>query len=127
MTFKLENTLAGTYDVCAVVLPMTVYNPDAVNLRPCKFKAEINYVDENGESQTFNCDNITFKSDPLRVDTIVLAENFKFPVCNYKQENMKISVKLMCNIMARETASFSREMFLDCIYLRPKSTPQEDK
>ena len=119
MTFKLENTLATSYDICAVVLPATIYDPNA-KLKPCKFQAEIIYVDEYGKQQTFNCDNEKFINDPTKVDTIMIAENFKFPVCNYDQTNMKISVKLKCQITARETANYSREMFLDCIYLRPR-------
>lgn len=121
MTFKLENTLAASYDICAVILPATVYNAKA-QLKPCKFQAEINYVDENGNEKTFNCDNAKFSNDPARVDTVVLAENFKFPVCNYDQTNMKFTVKLKCNILARESNQFSREMYLDCIYLRPRKS-----
>ena len=119
MTFKLENTLASNYDICAVILPASVYNPNA-QLKPCKFQVEINYVDENGKSQTFNCNNDKFSNDAARVDTVVLAENFHFPVCNYDQTNMKYTVKLKCSILARETSQFSREMLLDCIYLRPR-------
>ena len=120
MTFKLENTLAGAYDICAVVLPATVYNPNA-QLKPCQFQAEINYVNEKGVEQVFDCNKTKFKTDPTRVDTVVLAENFVFPVCNYDQSNMKFSVKLKCSILARESNTYSREMFLDCIYLRPKN------
>ena len=119
MTFKLENTLAADYDICAVILPASVYNPNA-QLKPCKFQAEINYVDENGKAQTYNCNNEKFTNNGTRVDTVVLAENFHFPVCNYDQTNMKFTVKLKCSILARETSQFSREMFLDCIYLRPR-------
>ena len=120
MTFKLENTLAGAYDICAVVLPATVYNPNA-QLKPCQFQTEINYVNEKGVEQVFDCNKTKFKTDPTRVDTVVLAENFVFPVCNYDQSNMKFSVKLKCSILARESNTYSREMFLDCIYLRPKN------
>jgi hypothetical protein len=119
MTFKLENTLAGTYDICAVILPATVYDPKA-NLRPCKFQAEVNYVDEKGAAKTDNLGNEKFTNDPAVVDTVVLAEDFVFPTCNYNQENLKFTLKLKCNILARETGKYSREMYLDCIYLRPK-------
>lgn len=119
MTFKLENTLAGTYDICAVILPANIYNPNAT-LKPCMFNAEINYVDENGVAHTFDCGKVKFTNDPTRTDTVVLAENFVFPVCNYNQTNMKFSVRLKCNILARDNSKYSREMFLDCIYLRPK-------
>lgn len=107
VTFKLENTLAGTYDICAVILPATVYNPGA-DLRPCKFNAEINFVDETGAARTFDCNATKFSNDPAKVDTVVLAEDFVFPVCNYGQSNLKFTLKLKCNILARETKNFSR-------------------
>ena len=119
MTFKLENTLAGAYDICAIILPATIYDPNA-RIRPCQFQAEVNYVDETGKAQVFDCNKTKFNNDPLRVDTLVLAENFVFPVSNYGETNMKFSVKLKCNITAVQTSRYSREMFLDCIYLRPK-------
>lgn len=121
MTFKLENTLAGSYDICAVILPATVYDRNA-QLKPCMFQAEINYIDEDGKAKVFDCNKVKFNNNPERVDTLVLAEDFAFPVCNYNQTNMKFSVKLKCNILARETRNYSREMYLDCIYLRPKKT-----
>lgn len=124
VTFKVENTLAGTYDICAIVLPKSVYNTVTPDERPYKFRATINYVDEAGQPQSYDCGNTNFISDPLRVDTIVLAKAFTFPVCNYDQVNSKVTVKLTCNILARETSRYAREMYLDCIYLRP-STKEE--
>lgn len=122
MTFRLANTLSGAYDICAIVLPPTTYDP-SVRVRPCKFQAEVNYVDTLGKTKTYNCENTKFTNDPERVDTVVLAENFVFPACNLYQNNIKVTLKLKCNITARETSQYSREMFLDCIYLRPKKTP----
>ena len=124
MTFKLENTLSGAYDICAIVLPSTVYDASSVG-KPCKFRANINYVNANGDEETFNCDNTQFRSDPTKVDTVVLAENFRFPTCNYGETNLKMSVKLTCSVMPRENSQFSREMYLDCIYLRPRKTVTE--
>lgn len=124
VSFKVENTLSGAYDICAVILPQTVYDP-RVSAKSCKFKATVNYVDENGEEQAFNCDNTVFQNDPLRVDTVVLAENFVFPTCNYGETNLKVSVNIACFMMARENAQFSREMYLDCIYLRPRKSVKE--
>lgn len=124
MTFKVENTLAGAYDICAVILPATVYDPNA-QIKPCQFVAEINYVDEKGKEVTFDCDKVKFNNDPLKVDTVMLAENFVFPVCNYGETNMKFSIKLQCSILARETSKYAREMYLDCIYLRPRTSKAE--
>jgi hypothetical protein len=120
LTFRLNNTLAADYDICVIILPKSVANQSNPDLRPCKFKATINYVDEKGQEQSFNCNNTQFQSDPEKVDTVVLAEAFHLPVCNYDQQNLKISLRLQCSILARETTKFAREMYLDCIYLRPR-------
>ena len=120
LTFRVNNTLRGTYDVCAIILPKAVSNPTNPDLKPNKFKATISYVDLEGATQTFNCNNTQFQNDPLRVDTVVLAEAFQFPACNYDQNDIKVTVKLQCSILARETSRYAREMYLDCIYLRPR-------
>ena len=121
LTFRVNNTLAADYDICAVILPKAVSNQTNPDLRPCKFKATVNYVDLAGKAQTFNCNNETFQNDPEKVDTVVLAEAFHLPACNYDQSDIKVSVKLQCSITARETSRFAREMYLDCIYLRPRN------
>lgn len=125
MTFRIDNTLSGDYDVCAIILPQSVNG--LANTKPCKFKATINYTDEQNQSQTFNCGNKQFQSDPERVDTIVLAEAFHFPICNLEQKNQAVSIKLTCSILARETSRYSREMLLDCIYLRPRTSKSEEQ
>ena len=127
LTYRVNNTLCGDYDICAIVLPKSVDNPINPNLKPCKFKAVVNYVDTLGNAQTFNCGNVQFKTDPEKVDTVVLAENFHFPACNFDQTDIKVSVKIQCSILARETSSYSREMYLDCIYLRPRTSKSEQQ
>ncbi len=127
LTYRVNNTLSGDYDICAVILPKSVDNPINPNLRPCKFRAAVNYVDTLGNAQTFNCGNTQFKNNPERVDTIVLAENFHFPACNFDQNDIKVSVKIQCSITARETSTHSREMYLDCIYLRPRTSKSEQQ
>ena len=125
LTFRVNNTLSGDYDICAIVLPKAVADQANPDLRPCKFKATINYVDAAGAAKTFNCNNEQFQNDPEKVDTVVLAEAFHFPACNYDQNDIKVSVKLQCSITARETSRFAREMYLDCIYLRPRTPKAE--
>lgn len=121
LTFRLSNTLSGAYDICAVVLPNSVAG--LANTKPCKIKANINYIDINGDSQVFQCNNNkAMTSNPEKVDTIVLAEAFHFPACNYNQNNAKITLKLMCAVEPTENKKYSREMYLDCIYLRPRTS-----
>ena len=124
MTFRVNNTLSGSYDIGIVVLPKAVYDQKNPNLKPCKFKANINYTDEKGVVKSYACQNSAGKSefttDPEHVDTLWVAENFAFPACGYGQPDMKVSLKLTCSIGARETSKYNREFYLDCIYLRPR-------
>lgn len=117
MTFKIDNNLSGTYDIAVVVLPQTVTGKKAAN--PNKFKATINYIDTNGGKKSFNCNNKQFETNPEKVDTVWVAEGFKFPTCNYAQEAIKSELKIDCSITSRENLKFAREMYIDCIYLRP--------
>ena len=117
-TFEIRNTLSGTYDICAVILPKTVSNAFSKDFKKNKFKAVLNYVDENGENKTVNYDE-EMTNNPYCVDTVVIGR-FTFPVCNYQQQDATVSLQLKCSIANRQT-SYSRDMYLDCIYLKPVS------
>lgn len=121
ITYKVENTLSGAYDICAIILPNSVYNTTSPDSRPNKFKASMTYYDAKGKQQSYNFENNVFSNDINCVDTVVLATGFKFPTCNYKQENATVTITLTCSIPARETSKYLRETFLDCIYLKPSS------
>ncbi len=115
-TFEIANTLAGTYDICAVILPKTVYNAFSRDVKPNKFIATLNYADSLGNKlQT------AFKeeksNDPYTVDTVIIGR-FNLPVCNYGQPDCKVSLQLQCSVKNSQV-KFSREMYLDCIYLKP--------
>ena len=132
VNFQLNNTLSGSYDIYAVLLPKSVYDQDNPDMRPCKFKAFLSYVDEKGKKvDSYACQTqegkAEFVSDPERVDTILLAKDFKFPACNYGQSNMNYSIKIQSSITARQTSQYAREMFLDCIYLRPHNSKSEEQ
>ena len=119
ITYKLANTLAGKYDFCIVTLPKTIEDP-TVKVRPYRFKATINYIDQDGNPATYDCGGKTFNTNAALVDTIVVAEAFQLPTCNYDQTNDKFSITLQCNITAKENTKYDRKMYLDCIILRPR-------
>ena len=118
VTFQIRNTLSGTYDICAVILPKTVYLSNSRDFKPNKFITELTYMDENGEMQALELDD-PLTNDDTRVDTVKITR-FTFPVCNYQQQNATVQLKIKSNVSRRET-NYSREMFLDCIYLKPVS------
>lgn len=123
-TFEIKNTLSGTYNIYAVILPKTVYLANSRDFKPNKFKATLNYLDENGESQSKAFDK-EISNNAYVVDSVLIGQ-FTFPVCNYQQQEATVSLQLQCSITNRQT-NFSREMFLDCIYLKPVSDDEKEE
>lgn len=125
ITFQIPNTLSGKYDICIVCVPKSVYSiptnhADSLStFRPYKFKASMNYVDEKGLTKTNTFGSLAFSNNAYKMDTVCLAKGFKFPTCNLGQDLVTVSLKIQCFITSKETATFSREMFFDCIYLKP--------
>ena len=122
VTYEVRNTLSGTYDICAVLLPKTVYLANSRDTKPNKFKATLHYTDAQGEQQTETYDT-ELTNNGARVDTVLIGR-FTFPVCNYQQPDATVSLQLQCSISSRQT-SYSREMFLDCILFKPVSPADE--
>lgn len=118
VTYRIDNTLSGKYDVCVVIQPKTVTDPTSTKTKPTRFKATINYIDENGEAARLECGS--FDASKNRTDTIVIAKDFKFPVSNYNQNNDKVSITLQSNVTQKQVSSYDRRMYLDCFILSPK-------
>ena len=95
-------------------------------MRPCKFKATINYLDEEGKEVKYNCGGKVFITDPAKVDTICVAEAFELPACNFNQNNSSVSITIECSISSRENKSYNRQMYLDCIFLSPVRENNEE-
>ena len=117
-TFEIRNTLSGTYNIYAVIQPKTVYLANSRDFKPNKFKAVLNYMDVDGVMKSVNFDD-EVSNNPYRTDSVLIGQ-FTFPTCNYQQQETTVSLQLKCSITNRQT-NFSREMFLDCIYLKPIS------
>ena len=114
--FEVANTLAGTYDVCLILLPKTAYNVNSRDFKPNKFNSSLTYTELDGTTTTVKFeDDLT--NDPYKVDTVKLG-TVTIPVCNYGQEQVTVTLHLECSITRRQT-SYSREMYLDQIYLKP--------
>lgn len=121
--FQVPDVLSGTYDICAIVLPKTVYNTSSRDFKPNKFVATLTYETEDGitESQDFSneCTNNAYF-----VDTVLIGR-FDIPVTSYGQSSAKVYLQLECSIARRETA-YSREMYLDCLYFKPVKDDEEE-
>lgn len=127
ITFQIKNTLAGKYDVCIVLAPQTVYRTPVTRadsldaFRPNRFRATLYYSDESGMRKTFNCNNGGFFSNnAYKLDTVCVAPAFKFPTCNLNQNEVTVSLKILSFVTSGQLATYSRQMLIDCIYLKPR-------
>lgn len=125
VSFRLANTLSATYDIYVVILPKTVYNKNSRDFKPNKFVASLTYQNLDGTKTTVNYDD-PISNDPYKVDTVHVGR-VTLPTCNYEQQDVTVTLTLTCKMTNRET-KFSREMYLDCVYLKPVDTvPNENK
>ncbi len=127
ITFQVKNTLSGKYDVCVVFAPKTIYETPLTKadstrvFSPCKFRSTLYYVDAKGVSQYKNLGTTgIFYSKPFALDTVVVASGFKFPTCNLNQLVSTVSLKITGFVLPSETNKYNREMFIDCVYLKPR-------
>lgn len=123
VTFKIPNTLSGKYDVCLVLLPVSVFAPQEKNVYPNRVSASITYTQANGQSRTVDCiDPVTgltyYVNDPYRVDTLTLT-TITFPTCNYDQKDVTVFLKVK-SAKRTQDVRFLHKMGIDCICLKPR-------
>lgn len=125
ITFNIRNTLSGKYDVCVVMLPKTIYDAQTTDTKPNKFSAAVTYELPNGSNTSVTCRGKEgqslsfFENKPTAIDTITLT-TLTFPVCNYGQEKVKVTLRLQSVVTPKEMTKYSHEMYIDCLYLKPR-------
>jgi uncharacterized surface protein with fasciclin (FAS1) repeats len=127
VTFDIPNTLSANYDIYCVFVSEKVKNPNAQGLKACKVYFNLSYMDNAGKIVTdrFPASG-NVETNPNAIDTLLVVEDFKFPVANYGESDATgeplttVSLKVISNVARSETTEFSRVLLLDCILLEPK-------
>lgn len=126
-TFSVLGTLSSVYDIYCVFVTGLLTRPNAAGLRANKVYFNLNYTDEKGNYVTDRFpESGTIETDPLVMDTVLVASDFKFPAAFYKptyetDEKASVNLKVFSNVARTETTLYSRELLIDCILLVPKS------
>lgn len=132
VTFKLRNLLSGTYDIYVLV----AYNDEAK--KPNRFTARLSYHNEDRDNATTETLKVPeggagsgsyFENRPTcvdengnacGVDSVLLAKDFKFPVCYYGLDNAYVTLKLASYVSSSQTSTYTRELWIDKIVLIAK-------
>ena len=138
VTFKMPNTLSCKYDIYVLM----AYNTDAK--KPNQFNVSIKYHD--GTKATTKSEKLkvpdeihgsgnNFQNLPPHfdengkyqyVDSVLVAKDFKFPVCYYNVRNAYPTLTITSYVSSKQTATFSREMWIDKIVLIAKEDDSEE-
>ncbi len=123
--FNITDVLSNVgYDIYFVMVPAIAGDTLARgrDLTPVKMRFTMGYHDVNGKAQTQQTVS-SVDSDPSKVDWVLVAENFKFPVCSYgvTEAEPQATLKVETRVTSRQYSSgdYQRTMRVDRIVLKP--------
>lgn len=125
VTFNITNVLSNVgYDIYLVTAPALANDSNAteVQRRPTVLRCTLGYHNQDGsEKEDEIVSSVT--TTPDVVDAILLAENYKFPVCSYglveEMPQVKLKVETRVTSSQLRNNTHTRTMRIDCIILKP--------
>ena len=128
VTFNIPDVLSNIgYDIYLVTAPALANdsNATAIQRLPTKMRATLGYHDQKGAAKEQVLQQ-TVQTTPDVVNYLLLAEDYKFPVCSYgvEETDTQVSLKLETRVSSTEQRNntFTRTMNIDCILLVPHGT-----
>lgn len=131
ITFEIPNTLSGklnadktlqsggAYNVYCVFLPNKLKTPSP---KPNKVVFSLIYQSENkGQIVTVNYNNDpeNYVIDAQQMTKVLVASNVVFPFSEVGMEIPNVKFRITSKVTAKETATFSRDLLIDCIIFEP--------
>jgi len=96
---------------------------------PTIMRCTLNYHQQDGTTESkqlvssVKTDDASLGYHPDSVNYILLAEDFKFPVCSYglSEEKAQVNLKVETRVSATQQRNnkYTRTMRIDCIILKP--------
>lgn len=126
LAYRIPNVLSGKYDIYAVMLPTNIMVADTANITetaiPTKFKASLRYYNSVTATSETTKTTGTLQNDINKVDTILLWEDFEFPIAYKGVSNAYPTITLTTNPSRGEILNkvFTNMIYLDKIILKTK-------
>lgn len=131
ITFEIPNTLSGKLNADKTIMYGGAYNIYCVFLpnklktaspKPNKVVFSLIYQSDNkGQIVTVNYNNDpeNFVIDAVNMTKVLVASNVVFPYSEYGLEIPNVKFRVTSKVAAKETATFSRDLLIDCIIFEP--------
>jgi len=125
VTIEIPGTLASYYDIYCVFISPKLLNPNAIKVLPCKVNFSLTYITNKGKLNNpvdvfpSSTGTILTRTDAV-MDTVLVAQNFKFQSSNYGEKTNTVTLKISSKVGSSETSLYSRELLIDCLFLKPK-------
>ena len=123
--FNIDNVLSNVgYDIYLVTAPALAAdsNATAIQRLPTILRCTLGYHNQEGNEESKELIS-SVTTQPDIVDAILLAKDFKFPVCTYGlvEEKPQVWLKLETRVSSTQLRNntHTRTMRIDCILLKP--------
>jgi len=124
VTFAVPNTLSGTYDIGVVFVPQNLTR-NGWTTTVDQFPGLVSLTLSDANDKTSN-GYITVASaivSASKMDTVWVTKGHIFPKCDYFPDNIPSKAKVTVNVASvvkpSQTATYTRNMYIDCIVLKP--------
>lgn len=134
ITFDISGTYSNCpYDIKVVFATRLARDANQTDLTPRNITASINYydtVDKDGflaTPKTLTLERTV--TDAEVMDTMVVARDFIFPVCNVGETVSRVQLTIASNVSRTEVTNgtYSNNLAIDCIIFEPHVTPVADE
>ncbi|MBN2765250.1 MAG: fasciclin domain-containing protein [Paludibacteraceae bacterium] len=131
VTFEVPNTLSGELNPDSTINKGTAYNvycifaPNKLKTpspKPNKVTFTLTFQSsDRGRVVNVNFTNQSagFITDPEQMTKVLIASKVTFPYAEYGLETPNVKLKVNSNVSSKETATYTRDMLIDCIIFEP--------
>lgn len=130
VTFDIPNTLSGKLNADSTIQSGGTYNiycvfaPNSLKTttpKPSKVIFTLSYQLASGivTSKNFTNKTTNYVTNTDKMTKVLVAENFAFPVSEYKLETPYVKLKVSSNVTNALTTTYTRDLLIDCIILEP--------
>lgn len=133
VTYAIPSVLSCSYDIGVVFVPLNLTRNgwvSNIDQKACRVTFELTDNNRDRAERTLIVDNVEIPGD--KIDTIWVTKGHTFPYCDYYPNQSdatesKVTLKMTNEVRRNETATHTRDMYIDCIVLKPTKEQVSDE